>query len=154
MADSINLALYLKAGISVLLIIGGCIALFIGRQLYSSGVGLTPDGTEVELKKIKASLKTVGSTVMATSVAWGALAVWAAPTLDNNSMHQSPSLSIPKLDWDYSANANSFTCIVNGKKIGSSLLCTDYGSCNNKQANLLVCKGTYYEAALDRVVLK
>ena len=69
-----------KSILAALLIGGGIAALFIGKNLYLKGIGLQPDKTTVVAHKIKASLKTVGSVVMTTSVAWGGLGYLTSPT--------------------------------------------------------------------------
>ncbi len=75
--------LAIKGLLAVCLVAGGLYALKIGYRLYLKGVGLVPDGSEDDGKngalRVKASLKTVGSVVMATSVAWGALGYFASP---------------------------------------------------------------------------
>lgn len=81
MNDPVSLTIILKFVLALLLIAGGVLALFFGKNLYLRGVGLQHDGTTVDFKKIKASLKTVGSVVMGTSVAWGFLGYLASPSL-------------------------------------------------------------------------
>lgn len=83
MNDPTIAALIIKAVLAMLLIIGGFVALFMGKNLYVRGVGLAVDGSQVEVNNVKASLKTVGSVVMATSVAWGWLGYLASPTLSS-----------------------------------------------------------------------
>jgi hypothetical protein len=78
--DPAIVAMILKSVLAALLIVGGIAALFIGKSLFLKGAGLQSDGTKIETKKIKASLKTVGSVVMATSIAWGGLGYLASPS--------------------------------------------------------------------------
>ena len=77
--------LIVKCVIALMLIGGGVYALRLGFKLYMNGVGLSHDGTTIEHDKAKASLKTVGSVVMTTSVAWGALGYFSSPGLKKGS---------------------------------------------------------------------
>ena len=91
--EPITLTLLIKLGLSLFLIIGGFIALIIGNKLYRSGVGLNKDGSKVEYEEVKIHLKTVGSVVMATSVAWGGLGYLAIPKYSKSSSGVEVTLS-------------------------------------------------------------
>jgi cell wall-associated NlpC family hydrolase len=77
--DRVTLLLTCKSVISVLLVFGGIFALVIGYKLYLKGIGIISDGSRIEINNAKASLKTVGSVVMVTSVAWGGFGYLASP---------------------------------------------------------------------------
>jgi len=81
MNDPIGLTIIAKFVLALFLIAGGILALIFGKDLYLQGVGLKHDGSIINVKKVKASLKTVGSVVMGTSVAWGFLAYLESPVL-------------------------------------------------------------------------
>ena len=71
-AETILILLY---GLGALLcIVVGFAALKYGKDLYVSGIGLQQDGSSVDVSGAKIQLKTVGSVVMLTSIAWGVLA--------------------------------------------------------------------------------
>ena len=109
--DNLTLiAIIIKSILAGLLIVGGIVAIFIGRGLYIRGVGLNPDGTQVEIDNIKASLKTVGSVVMATSVAWGFFGYLSSPDLLSSEHGKDVvSLKIPNLDVTAKAFAYTLT---------------------------------------------
>ena len=65
--ESIELIIIFRFILSVLFLVTGFCALIIGASLYRSGVGLSQDGTTVDIRKIKGTFKTVGSVVMMTS---------------------------------------------------------------------------------------
>lgn len=78
-------ALLVRGVLALLLIVGGIVALFLGNKLYRDGIGLAPDGSVIKTSTgkfdIKLSLKTVGSVVMITSVAWGFFGYLTSPEL-------------------------------------------------------------------------
>lgn len=85
MASPVELIISIRGVLSLLFIGAGITALIIGGKLYSKGTGLMEDGAEVTAKEKKIKLKTVGSVVMATSIAWGYLAFLSLPKyIDNN----------------------------------------------------------------------
>lgn len=111
--DAAIAAMFLKSALAAFLIAGGIAALFIGKGLFLKGVGLQSDGTKIETKKIKASLKTVGSVVMATSVAWGGLGYLASPSFSYGPQGTKvASFKFPELD----IKAVSFTYQVSEEK--------------------------------------
>jgi hypothetical protein len=79
MKDPLLLVIIIRGVLSLLFIGAGIAALIIGWKLYVRGVGVTKDGTQMAFKRKKVTLKTVGSVVMATSVAWGYLAYLSLP---------------------------------------------------------------------------
>lgn len=112
MDDPTVVALFTKTFVAALLIVGGIVALIIGKSLYMRGVGLHHDGTKVEIDNIKASLKTVGSVVMATSVAWGTLGYLASPSYSLGPEGEKvAALSLP----EGTVEAKGFAYPVNGK---------------------------------------
>ena len=112
MDDPTVVALVTKTFLAALLIVGGIVALFIGKNLYVRGVGLHHDGTEVEIDNIKASLKTVGSVVMATSVAWGGLGYLTSPSYSLGPEGEKvASLSLP----EGTVEAKGFAYTITGK---------------------------------------
>lgn len=75
----------IEYGIGALLcIIAGFFALKIGKDLYMSGAGISEEGSSIEVKGVKAQMKTVGSVVMLTSVAWGFLGMQIFPDYKRN----------------------------------------------------------------------
>jgi len=118
MDDPTVVALITKTFLATLLIIGGILALFIGKNLYVRGVGLHHDGTEIEVDNIKASLKTVGSVVMATSVAWGGLGYLTSPSyLLGPEGEKVVSLKLPAA----TVEAKAFAYVVKGNEGKESL---------------------------------
>jgi hypothetical protein len=118
MSDPTIVAIISKTLLAALLILGGIVALFIGRSLYLKGMGFKPDSSSVAAHKVKASLKTVGSVVMATSVAWGGLGYLTAPHFTNGP--GGTSVAVLKLpNFDVVANPIVFTI---SKEIASKLL--------------------------------
>lgn len=69
--DPVTLILLSQIGIAAAMVFAGIYTLIKGIKLYRDGIGLRADGTEVQLKKVKLSLKTAGSVVMALSAFWG-----------------------------------------------------------------------------------
>lgn len=73
MDNSILLIIVFRGVLSLLFVCAGIGALIVGSRLYLRGVGMEPDGSSIDAGKgalnVRASLKTVGSVVMFTSVA-------------------------------------------------------------------------------------
>jgi hypothetical protein len=68
--------------IALVVALGGILAIYFGYRLYLNGVGSTSDGSSVEVKNIKIHMKTIGSVLMTTSVAWGYICyLIATPTI-------------------------------------------------------------------------
>ena len=90
--EQTTLTLMIRGVIALSLIAGGVFALFIGRRLYLEGIGLAPEGTVIQTQgkrfNLKASLKTVGTVVMVTSVLWGFLGYLALPSLGSETMEK------------------------------------------------------------------
>lgn len=78
-----------RALLSAGFIYAGIYALRIGFRLYMRGVGLMEEASTVSVSgggvSVKSSLKKVGSVVMATSIAWGALAYFSLPGVASRS---------------------------------------------------------------------
>jgi hypothetical protein len=55
------------------------VSLMIGADLYLKGIGSKEDGTEIKKGGMELKLKTAGSVVMATSIAWAYLAYLSIP---------------------------------------------------------------------------
>ena len=87
----------------------GFLSLMYGVRLFSKGVGSDPDNSVVVLgigkKQVEVSLRTVGSVVLATSVAWGSLAY----------------LTLPKAIWYGSGNSEGGVLAVNNPADGPTL---------------------------------
>jgi|GEM_PF-6454316 len=81
--NSETVAVISRSVLSFLLIAGGIYALWIGLKLYTSGTGLSPDGSTIEFNKFKAGLKNTGSAVMLTAAAWGGLGYLASPDFES-----------------------------------------------------------------------
>lgn len=83
--DHVTVILLVRGVITLAFIAGGMYALHIGYRLYMSGVGLKPDGTTADIRsatvKVRTGLKTVGSVLMATSIAWAFVAYLSRPDL-------------------------------------------------------------------------
>lgn len=86
--------------------------------MYTRGVGLHRDGTKVEVDTIKASLQTVGSVVMATSVAWGGLGYLTSPSYSFGPEGEKVvSLELPAT----TIAAKSFSYVAKGNENSKSL---------------------------------
>jgi len=97
--DPVVIMMISKSALAGSLIAGGITALFIGKNLYLKGIGLQADGTEIETHKIKASLKTAGAVVMATSCVWGFLGYLASPSFSSGPEGKKvASFKLPNLD--------------------------------------------------------
>jgi hypothetical protein len=78
-------AVIVRGVLSLAVIVGGVFAIFVGGKLYRSGVGVKKDGSAVEFPvgnaKARARMKTVGATVMITSVLWAGISYLLAPSI-------------------------------------------------------------------------
>lgn len=78
-----------RGGLSLLFVICGFTALVVGARLYYKGMGHSPDGSSIDASggkfKLSASLKTVGSMMMITSILWGLLAYLSLPRYEGPS---------------------------------------------------------------------
>jgi hypothetical protein len=60
------------------------------------------------------------------------------------------------ITWDYRMDSalkgsnDYFMCQADDEDIGSWLNCRDYGVCNSRSGNLLICQGQYYPLAIER----
>jgi hypothetical protein len=91
MEDQLTLLIVIRGILALGFVVAGIAALRIGSRLYAQGTGLKRDGTVVNAQqgkfKLQASLKTVGSVLMLTSVAWGVLAYLSLPKAKVSSDH-------------------------------------------------------------------
>ncbi len=84
--DAPSFLILARTIISIVLAVGGIVALCFGYFLFRSGIGLSEDGTTIKWKKVKIHLKTVGSVLMLTSFSWGWFSLSAMPkTFTTNS---------------------------------------------------------------------
>ena|SRR5580765_5462294 len=110
MDNEFTQSLLVRGILTGLFLAAGIMALIMGWRLYSKGTGMAQDGTTVEAErgkvKGKASLQTVGSVVMATSIGWGALAYLSLPKpkVEQGSTGFSMSTNQPATKWSMSTN--------------------------------------------------
>jgi hypothetical protein len=102
----------------------GLAALIIGWRLYATGVGREADGVDIGRTGggfgVTASLKTVGSVVMATSILWGVLAFYSLPNLVVTEPGQGGGIQAGGSGTGSSTNASTGTTSTRSNNSGFS----------------------------------
>lgn len=71
---------FIRGGLSLVLAMGGILALYFGYKLIVAGKGDAKDDILVEIKGFKATSKSIGSFVMITASFWGFLCAQTVPS--------------------------------------------------------------------------
>src|SRR5262245_52102601 len=73
---NVTFTIVFKSIIAILLASGGIVAIIKGAQLYTTGMGLKPERSTLEIAKtIEMATTSIGGALMLTAVVWGWLAV-------------------------------------------------------------------------------